>query len=111
MRRCNQPFGRPGLWVGCAIVLCTAIAAGGISKAAGASAAAPAPMESQYVQWLEARSMLRHAQEVARRYSGNSAQWHHAYGEPEPRAAVTRASVWFTAYPAATIGDPAGASP
>lgn len=54
--------------------------------------------------------MLQHAQAVSRRYSGNSAQWQHAYGEPEPRAAVSRASVWFTAYPAATIGDAAGAS-
>ena len=54
--------------------------------------------------------MLHHAQVVARRYSGNSTQWHHAYGEPEPHAAVSRASVWFTAYPAATIGDAAGAS-
>ena len=54
--------------------------------------------------------MLRHAQAVARRYSGNSRQWHHPYGVPEPHAAVSRASVWFTAYPASTIADPAGAS-
>ena len=54
--------------------------------------------------------MLHHAQAVARRYSGNSTQWHHPYGEPEPHAAVSRASVWFTAYPASTIADPAGAS-
>ena len=54
--------------------------------------------------------MLHHAQAVARSYSGNSRQWHHSYGEPEPHAAVSRASVWFTAYPAATIADPAGAS-
>lgn len=54
--------------------------------------------------------MLHHAQAVARDYSGNSTQWRHAYGEPEPHAAVSRASVWFTAYPASTIADPAGAS-
>lgn len=54
--------------------------------------------------------MLHHAQAVARGYSGNSTQWHHSYGVPEPHAAVSRASVWFTAYPAATIADPAGAS-
>jgi len=54
--------------------------------------------------------MLYQAQAVAQSYSGNSTQWHHPYGVPEPHAAVSRASVWFTAYPAATITDPAGAS-
>jgi trehalose synthase len=67
-------------------------------------------MESHYIRWLEERSMLYQAQAVARSYSGNSTQWHHAYGVPEPHAAVSRASVWFTAYPAATITDPASAS-
>jgi trehalose synthase len=67
-------------------------------------------VESHYIHWLEERSMLYQAQAVARSYSGNSTQWHHAYGVPEPHAALSRASVWFTAYPAATITDPASAS-
>ena len=54
--------------------------------------------------------MLHRAGAVARGYSGNSTQWHHPYGQPQPHAAVSRASVWFTAYPASTIADPAGAS-
>jgi trehalose synthase len=56
-----------------------------------------------YIQWLEARAMLHQAQILARQYSGNSIQWHHPYGEPQPRVATERASVWFTAYPASTI--------
>ena len=47
--------------------------------------------------------MLHQAQLLARQYSGEAVQWRHPYGTPEPRAAVARASVWFTAYPASTI--------
>jgi trehalose synthase len=54
--------------------------------------------------------MLHQAAALARRYSGNSIQWQHPYGEPEPRAAVARASVWFTAYPASTIAASPGTS-
>lgn len=54
--------------------------------------------------------MLHQAQLVARRYSGNSIQWQHPYGQPQPRAAVSRASVWFTAYPASTIASSPGTS-
>ncbi len=63
-----------------------------------------------YIQWLEERSMLHQAQLLARNYSGSSVQWHHPYGQPQPRAAVSRASVWFTAYPASTIAAAPGAS-
>lgn len=54
--------------------------------------------------------MLHQAQELARGYSGNSLQWQHPYGTPQPRAAVARASVWFTAYPASTIAAAPGES-
>ncbi|HEU4624684.1 MAG TPA: maltose alpha-D-glucosyltransferase [Steroidobacteraceae bacterium] len=63
-----------------------------------------------YIQWLEERSMLHQAQIVARAYSGNSNQWQHPYGVPQPRAATARASVWFTAYPASTIAAAPGMS-
>jgi trehalose synthase len=63
-----------------------------------------------YIQWLEERSMLHQAQIVTRQYSGSATQWHHPYGVPQPRAATSRASVWFTAYPAATIAAAPGAS-
>ena len=62
-----------------------------------------------YIRWLEARSMLHQAQLVAQRYAGNSAQWQHPYGIPQPRAITSRSSVWFTAYPASTIAAAPGA--
>ena len=63
-----------------------------------------------YIHWLEERSMLHQAQIVSQRYSGSSAQWQHPYGVPQPRATTSRASVWFTAYPASTITAAPGAS-
>jgi trehalose synthase len=96
--------------MGCAFALCSGITIAHLSQAAGAPAVQPSSSDSRYIQWLEERSMLRHAQVVARRYSGSSRQWHHTYGEPQPHAAVSRASVWFTAYPAATIAAPTDAS-
>jgi trehalose synthase len=63
-----------------------------------------------YIRWLEERSMLRQTEAVAKRYSGNSAQWQHPYGVPQPRTVTSRASVWFTAYPASTIAAAPGVS-
>jgi trehalose synthase len=96
------------LWTGCAALLCA------ISLASGAEAAkpaeAPAASDSAYTQWLEQRSMLHQARALAQRFAGNSAQWQHPYGVPQPRAASAKASVWFTAYPASTIAAAPGAS-
>src|ERR1700688_1927724 len=94
-------------WTGCAVLLCAASAALGdeTAKPAGAAAA-----DSAYTQWLEQRSMLHQAQALAQRFAGNSAQWQHPYGVPQPRAASAKASVWFTAYPASTIAAAPGAS-
>lgn len=50
--------------------------------------------------------MLHQASLLARRYSGRGDLWRHPYALPRPRAASARASVWFTAYPAATITKP-----
>ena len=93
-------------WTGCAVLLCAASAALGDETAKPAGAAA----DSAYVQWLEQRSMLHQAQALAQRFAGNSAQWQHPYGVPQPRAASAKASVWFTAYPASTIASAPGAS-
>jgi trehalose synthase len=82
-----------------------------VSQPAGESAGKPQSAEGPaYLRWLEERSMLHQAQIVAQRYSGSSAQWQHPYGIPQPRAATSRASVWFTAYPASTIAAAPGAS-
>lgn len=77
---------------------------------AAAPAAAPGAPTRSYLHWLEERSMLHQAQLLARRYSGNSLQWQHPYGQPQPRLAVGHASVWFTAYPASTIAAAPGTS-
>ena len=53
---------------------------------AAAPAAAPSAPTRTYLHWLEERSMLHQAQLLARRYSGNSLQWQHPYGQPQPRA-------------------------
>jgi trehalose synthase len=91
----------------CAIAAAAVGAAHAATPAAGTAAAAT---DAAYLQWLEEHSMLHQAQALARHYSGNSAQWQHPYGIPQPRAASARASVWFTAYPASTIGASPGAS-
>jgi len=81
-----------------------------IQQAESSPAPTISPDSTAYVQWLEERSMLRQADVVARRYAGSSLQWQHPYGNPQPHAAVARASVWFTAYPASTIPASPGAS-
>jgi trehalose synthase len=96
-----------------AALLSAASAALGAGPAASAAASADASAPANgaaYVHWLEERSMLHQAQLLARRYSGNAIQWQHPYGTPQPRAAVARASVWFTAYPASTIAAAPGLS-
>lgn len=65
--------------------------------------------DAAYIHWLDEQSMLRQAERLAAKFSGSAAQWQHPYALPQPRAASTRASVWFTAYPASTLSPP-GAS-
>jgi trehalose synthase len=74
------------------------------------AAIAQAPEDASYIQWLEQRSMLHHADILARQYSGSASQWQRPYGRPRPREATARASVWFTAYPASTVTAAADAS-
>ncbi|HEY0292517.1 MAG TPA: maltose alpha-D-glucosyltransferase [Hansschlegelia sp.] len=62
--------------------------------------------DQDYVGWLVEQSMLYNAKMAARRYSGHGRMWQRPYAEARPRAAIARASVWFTAYPAAVITAP-----
>ncbi|HWM69258.1 MAG TPA: maltose alpha-D-glucosyltransferase [Steroidobacteraceae bacterium] len=96
------------LWTGCVLLLCATSSVFGdeTSKPAGTLTAA----DSTDVQWLEQRSMLHQAQALAQHIAGDSAQWQHPYGVPQPRAASSKASVWFTAYPASTVASAPGAS-
>ncbi len=53
----------------------------------------------EYVEWLVQNSMLNDANRLASQLSGQGSMWQNPFAHPDPRAAVERASVWFTAYP------------
>jgi trehalose synthase len=76
-----------------------------VAAAAACRTTGAAPQDT-YVHWLEQRSMLHQAEELARTYSGTGKLWAHPYANARPRAASALSSVWFTAYPAATITRP-----
>lgn len=59
-----------------------------------------------YVSWLLSQSMLGHADELARQFSGQGSMWQNPFASPGPRGAVETASVWFTAYPISFITKP-----
>ena len=59
-----------------------------------------------YVAWLEQQSMLHDATMLGRQLAGHAAMWANPYANPDPRAAVRQASVWFTAYPISHITGP-----
>src|SRR5262245_48759016 len=59
--------------------------------------------DAAYIQWLVEHSMLHQGDLAARRVSGTGEQWRHPYAEPDPHAASSLASVWFTAYPPSQI--------
>ncbi|BCW65099.1 maltose alpha-D-glucosyltransferase [Arthrobacter sp. StoSoilB22] len=60
-------------------------------------------LNSTYVDWLRNQSMLGDANTMARQLSGQASMWQNSYARPNPRAAVERAPVWFTAYPLSFI--------
>jgi trehalose synthase len=86
-------------WLVAAALCCPLLAAGG--QASPAERPDPA-----YVRWLEERSMLHQAGQQARAISGRGVQWRHPFGEPQPRAAVRRASVWVLDYGGSVIPRP-----
>ena len=59
-----------------------------------------------YVSWLTEQSMLADAAEFAKQFSGQGSMWQNPYAQPDPRAAIEKASVWFTAYPISMITKP-----
>jgi maltose alpha-D-glucosyltransferase/alpha-amylase len=89
------------------LLLTSAFVCGGVTSVAGQSATAELQRPAtDYVQWLEHRSMLFQAREQARLISGDRTQWHHSYGEPQPREAIKQASVWLLDYPGSVIPRP-----
>ncbi len=69
----------------------------------------PVGTNPSYVTWLEDQSMLRDATELAAQLTGQASMWQNPYAQPNPRAAVSRASVWYTAYPLSLM-TPKGSS-
>jgi|SoiMethySBSTD1v2_1073268.scaffolds.fasta_scaffold43754_3 trehalose synthase len=69
----------------------------------------PAGDNPAYVSWLVERSMLEDAKRYATLFSGQASMWQNPFANPDPRAAIEKASVWFTAYPISMITKP-GAS-
>ncbi len=59
-----------------------------------------------YVEWLEAQSMLRDAKTLGRQLSGRHTMWNSPFAKPDPRAALAKASVWYTGYPISLITAP-----
>src|SRR5579872_6325398 len=59
-----------------------------------------------YVEWLVDQSMLWDAKQLAIQLSGQGSMWQNPFAHPDPRAAVERAPVWFTAYPPSFVTGP-----
>ena len=59
----------------------------------------PVADNREYVEWLVEQSMLPDANRLATQLSGQGCMWQNPFAHPDPRAALERASVWFTAYP------------
>ena len=55
--------------------------------------------QRDYVSWLQRESMLNRAGELAAQFSGSAGRSQNPFAQSNPRAAVEKASVWFTAYP------------
>lgn len=64
------------------------------------------PGNNNYLLWLKGESMLQASNRLATRYSGRGHMWRNPYARPRPRAAITKASVWYTAYPNCQITKP-----
>jgi trehalose synthase len=56
-----------------------------------------------YIRWLKQESMLQTSNKLASKYAGSGHMWRNPYAKPRPRAAISRASVWYTAYPISLI--------
>ncbi|MEH0109530.1 maltose alpha-D-glucosyltransferase [Tersicoccus sp. MR15.9] len=66
----------------------------------------PVGTNPAYVEWLRGQSMLGDAKTLSRQLSGQASMWQNPYARPNPRKAVSTASVWFTAYPLSLITRP-----
>ena len=66
----------------------------------------PVAANPDYVDWLISESMLSDADGIARQLSGSGNMLQNPFAHPDPRAAIRRAGVWFTAYPLSFVTRP-----
>ena len=66
----------------------------------------PVGSNPAYVEWLRQQSMLHDANVIAGQFSGQGSMFQNPFANPDPRAAIETASVWFTAYPISVMGRP-----
>lgn len=57
----------------------------------------------KYVAWLMDESMLNDANALAKQLSGSGNMLQNPFADPDPRAAMRRAAVWYTAYPSSFL--------
>jgi trehalose synthase len=57
----------------------------------------------KYVEWLVDESMLNDANALAKQLSGSGNMLQNPFAHPDPRSALRRAAVWFTAYPSSFV--------
>jgi maltose alpha-D-glucosyltransferase/alpha-amylase len=76
------------------------------SQVIGTPPFAPDGRNRAYVDWLIGQSMLGDATTLARKLAGLHTMWSNPYASPDPRAAIDRASAWFTAYPLSLVTTP-----
>ncbi|MEV0487881.1 maltose alpha-D-glucosyltransferase [Streptomyces sp. NPDC050508] len=69
----------------------------------------PVGTNPEYVSWLRRNSMLQDARDLSVQLTGQGSMWQNPFARPNPKAAVSAAPVWFTAYPISLI-TPAGRS-
>ena len=62
-------------------------------------------MDRGYIDWLQQESMLARGGAVASQFAG-SGMSQRPFAHSNPRAAIEKASVWFTAYPSSMITRP-----
>jgi trehalose synthase len=79
---------------------------GQAAPAAPAHEGEPVASNPAYVRWLVEQSMLNDARTIAGQFSGVGSMWQNPYANPDPRAAIDTASVWFTAYPISVMTKP-----
>lgn len=83
-----------------------AVAVLAISLLGLASALAQEQQSSEYIEWLQERSMLDQARKVVASLKEDEQQWRHPYGEPRPEKVVEESSVWVLDYPGSVITGP-----